>query len=131
MESMTREEIIAKAKEVFGEEVQVRYSINGWTIHTEIEEKFEEDKYRDRAAWEMYENIYYGERELDRWARKNGYGGLSTADLFDAYDEYVQDINLRQVKEVRDRIAADFPFDETGLGDYRDRVLAWAEENGV
>lgn len=130
MEIMNLEEMKAKALELFGPDARVYYSDHQWVIETGVGERFDEDKYRDRAAWELYDSWEYGENQLERWARKNGHGSESYAELFDSYDEEQEHNARRIVEEVRGYIEQGLDFDAAGLADWRDRVLAYAEEKG-
>lgn len=121
---MSRDEMVARAKELFGEEARVYYN-DGWIIETQIEERFDEEEYKDRAAWEMYEN-----GELERWSWKNGHSGESLAEIFDSYDHESEIAFRHNLAQVRQKIAEGFDFEGTGLEDYRDRVLAYAKEKG-
>lgn len=130
MEPQTLEEMKAKAKELFGEEAEVFYGNGQWVIQTGVEEKFNEEDYKDREAFALYDSWEGGENQLERWARKNGHGGESLAELFDSYDEEQEHNARRIVEEVRGYIEQGLDFDAAGLADWRDRVLAYAEEKG-
>ena len=130
MEPKTKEEMEAFAKEHFGEEATVYYSDYQWVISTRVEERFEEEKYKDREAYALYKNNSYGENQLERWGYKNGHSSESLAELFDSYDEEQEATSRRIVSEVREKIAAGFEFDWEGGAEWRDRVLAYAEEKG-
>lgn len=121
---MSRDEMVERAKELFGDQARVYYN-DGWIIETQIEERFDEEEYKDRDAWEIYVN-----GDLERWGYKNGHSGESFAELFDSYDEENERTSLKMIAEVREKLKQGFDFDGTGLGDWRDRVLAYAEEKG-
>lgn len=126
----TKEEMEALAKELFGEEAQVYYSNNQWSIDTGIEERFDPEEHKGRPAYERYKEWDGGENSLDRWARKNGHGGESMAELFDSYDEEMGAVARSTVAQVREMIAKGMAFDWEGGPEWRDEVLAYAEEKG-
>lgn len=130
MEAKTLEEMQKIAKEMFGEEAEVYFSDNQWVISTGVEEKFNEEDYKDREAYALYNSWEGGENQLERWARKNGHGGESLAELFDSYDDETEYTSRKIVAEVREHIKQGFDFEAAGLTDWRDRVLAYAEEKG-
>lgn len=127
--NMTKEQMEAFAKEHFGEEARVYYSNNQWNIETGVEEHFDPEEHKDRPAYAYYTSWDGGENALDRWARKNGHGGESMAELFDSYDEEEDRRGRKIVAQVRKNIANGMSFE--GLEDFRDRVLAYAEERGI
>lgn len=130
IQPMSRDEMIARAKELFGNEAEVHYSNGQWSIDTGVEERFDEEDYFNRDAWETYANNSGGENQLERWGYKNGYSGRSIAELFDAYDEEAEATSRRIVAEVRRDMAAGLDYEGAGLADWRDRVLKYAEERG-
>ena len=121
---MSRDEMVARAKELFGDDARVYYN-DGWIIETGIEERFDEEEYKDRLAWETFEN-----GDLERWAYKNGHSGESLAELFDSYDWENEQSSRKIIAQVRESLKQGFDFDGAGLGDWRDRVLAYAKEKG-
>jgi len=129
MEAKTKEQMEVIAKEMFGEEARVYYSNNVWHIETGVEERFNPEDHKGRAAYEafMCPEGNYGS-DLDRWAYKNGHSSESMAELFDSYDEEQERSARESVAKVRDWIDKGVSFE--GLEDYRDRVLAYAEEKG-
>lgn len=129
MEAKTKEQMEALAKEMFGEGARVYYSNYQWNIETGVEEHFNPEDHKDRAAYTALVNPEgnYGS-ELERWAYKNGHSGVSMAELFDSYDEEQERSARESVAKVRGWIEKGISFE--GLEDYRDRVLAYAEEKG-
>lgn len=130
MEAKTLEEMQKIAKEVFGEEAEVYYADNQWVVSTGVEENFDLEAHKDREAYARYHEWDGGENSLLRWARKNGHGGESLAELFDSYDEEMEASARRTVESVRENIEKGLSFDWEGGAEWRDRVLAYAEEKG-
>ena len=126
----TKAEMEAIAKKMFGESASVYYSDYQWVIQTGVEEYFEEEKYKDREAYELYMNNSGGENQLERWGRKNGHGSESLAELFDSYDEEQERTSRRIVADVRRKVAEGWAFDWEGGPEWRDEVLKYAEEKG-
>jgi hypothetical protein len=127
---MSRDEMVTRAKELFGEGARVFYN-DGWIIETQIEERFDPEQYKGRAAYDAYmePESSYGS-VLERWAYKNGHSGESMAELFDSYDEEEERSSRKLIAEIREKLQQGFDFDGAGLGDWRDRVLAHAKEKG-
>lgn len=130
MEDKTKEQMEALAKEMFGDQAEVYYATDQWVITTGVEESFDLEAHKGRAAYERYNEMDGGENSLLRWARKNGHGGESLAELFDSYDEEMEATSRRLVARVREKVAAGFTFDWEGGPEWRDEVLAYAEEKG-
>jgi hypothetical protein len=126
----TKEEMEALAKELFGEEARVYFSNNSWHIETGVEEFFDPEQYKDRPAYAYYNSYDGGENALERWARKNGHSSESMAELFDSYDEEQERIARDTVASVRRWIEQGREFDWEGGPEWRDEVLAYAEEKG-
>lgn len=131
MTEKTKEQMEAIAKEMFGDEARVYFSDNQWTIDTGVEESFDPEAHKDRPAYAAYMEPEgnYGST-LDRWAHKNGHGSESMADLFDSYDEQMEASARRTVADVRRKVAEGWEFDWDGGPEWRDEVLAYAEEKG-
>lgn len=131
MTAKTKEEMEALAKELFGEEAKVSYSDDQWIISTGVEEIFDPEEHKDRAAYAAYKEpeANYGST-LDRWAYKNGHGSKSMAEIFDAYDERQEESARQTVADVRRWVAEGREFNWKGGPEWRDEVLAYAEEKG-
>jgi isopenicillin N synthase-like dioxygenase len=121
----------ALAKELFGEDAEVYFSNDTWHIDTGVGEFFDPEQHKGRAAYEYYNSWDSGENALERWARKNGHGSESMAELFDSYDAHQEEIARQTVADVRRWIEQDIPFDWEGGPEWRDEVLKYAEEHGL
>ena len=131
MDDMTHDEMLAKAKEVFGEEVSVRYEDYQWVVYTGLGEKFDIEKYKDTPAYVAYHEKEgtYGST-LDRWAVKNSYGSSSMDAVCEAYNAMIEAHWKDAAVQVRRWVAEGREFAWTGGPEYRDQVLKMAEENG-
>lgn len=131
MSTMTYDEMLAKAKEVFGEDARVEFVDYQWVIHTGVDEKFDIEKYKGTPAYEAYHEKEgtYGS-VLDRWAVKNSYGSSSMAEICEGYNAMTEAYWKDAVVRVRQWVAEGRKFAWKGGDEYRDQVLKMAEENG-
>ena len=129
----TFEEIEAEAKKLFGPHAEVSFSDGQWLIATGIQEKFDPEDHK-----EAYPHAYEASKEyeanygstLDRWAAKNGHSWESELETWKAYEEMVVREFKNALALVRESIAKNRPFDWPGGEDYKNRILAAAEERG-
>jgi hypothetical protein len=131
MTEMTYDEMLSKAKEVFGEDSEVSFVDHQWIIATGIQEKVDLTPFEGTAAFEAY-NRYeanYGS-DLERWMSKNGHYGSSIAEGMQAYNEHNEEQWKESITLVRAWIEQGKEFDWEGGPEYRDSILKVAEENG-
>lgn len=132
MEPQTYREMLAKAQEIFGEQVSLGYDEGlGWTIETGVFEKADMSEFEGTpagAAYAEYEGNYGS--TLERWIYKNGHSGLSLYQAALAYNEQMESNARSGVHLVRRMIAEGRAFDWEGGVEYRDHMLALGEERG-
>lgn len=131
MENMTHKEILAKAKEVFGDEARVEFVDYQWVIHTGVDEKFDIEEFKGTPAYEAYHKYEgtYGS-VLERWGAKNSYYSRSVSETCEAYNAAIEASWKDEVSRVRAWVADGREFNWPGGPEYRDDVLKMAEENG-
>ena len=127
MTEMSRDEVLAKAREAFGEGVEVSHTSGKWYVMFEAEEKFDASEWSGTPAYQYFE---VEKNSIEDWA--DGYGCFweSHAQIFDNYNEWYVGQMRANLKLVR-------KMDESGISpnwengeEWRRKILDWAKENG-
>lgn len=127
MTEISRNEVLAKAKEVFGEGVDVGYSNGTWSIYFDAEEKFDASEWAGTPAYEYFE---VQKHSVEDWA--NGYGCYweSHAQIFDNFNGWYVGQMKQNFNLVKRMIDMGKEFDGESDKKWRDDIMEYAEKQG-
>lgn len=129
----TYEEMLAFAREHFGDEATVSWDGEGWVINTKVQEKFDMEDYKGTPAYEASKSGPEYHSELDEWVEHSDHYYSSLRDQVVAYNQWIEETHFASAIKVL-TIFRDAPeyFDiwDGGIG-HRDYFLAYAEEKGI